>query len=338
MTVKENKKVEKGIVYTSRITATISILFVVCGIVFCISFFWTGNSPSNLVTNNKLPATGWSAPDDSSIPNGEDGEMIRYGKDLIIHTGRYFGPNGSVAKISNGMNCQNCHLKGGTKIFANNYSVFLSGYPKVSARSGRNDPPSERIADCFERSLNGTAPNSEGKEVKAMLAYMKWVGEGVKKGEKVFGTSSQKLMYLKRAADPVKGELVYLQKCTSCHGTSGEGVLSANKDEYTYPPLWGLHSYNDGAGLFRLSNFAGFVKNNMPFGTSYPNAQLSDEEAWDVAAFVNSQPRPHKDQSKDYPDLNKKPVDSPFGPYADSFTEKQHKFGPFAEIAAFQKK
>jgi thiosulfate dehydrogenase len=35
-------------------------------------------------------------------------------KDLISHY-KYLGPNGSVKKISNGMNCSNCHLDAGTK-------------------------------------------------------------------------------------------------------------------------------------------------------------------------------------------------------------------------------
>jgi thiosulfate dehydrogenase len=108
--------------------------------------------------------------------------------------------------------------------------------------------------------------------------------------------------------------------------------MHANGLEYTYPPLYGEHSYNKGAGLFRLSKFAAFVKSNMPYGVSYENPFLTDEEAWDVAAFVNSMPRPEKDLSGDWPDIAKKPFDHPFGPYADGFTEEQHKFGPFDPI------
>jgi thiosulfate dehydrogenase len=77
---------------------------------------------------------------------------------------------------------------------------------------------------------------------------------------------------------------------------------------------------------------AGYVKDNMPFGVSHGNSQLTDEQAWDVAAFINAQPRPDKDLSKDWPQKNTKPVDYPFGPYADSFSAQQHKFGPFDPI------
>jgi len=88
-----------------------------------------------------------------------------------------------------------------------------------------------------------------------------------------------------------------------------------------------------GAGLYRLTRFAGYVKYNMPFGTAtHDNPQLTDEETWDVAAFVNSQPRPKKPFPKDWPDITKKAVDYPFGPYTDTFSEQQHKYGPFCPI------
>src|SRR5574343_2068758 len=105
--------------------------------------------------------------------------------------------------------------------------------------------------------------------------------------------------------------------------------MNPDKTEFTFPALWGEHSYNDGAGLYRMSNFAKYVKYNMPQGASHESPQLTDEEAWDVAAFVNTQKRPHISVPKDLPDKSKKPVDHPFGPYADEFSEKQHKFGPF---------
>jgi thiosulfate dehydrogenase len=53
---------------------------------------------------------------------------------------------------------------------------------------------------------------------------------------------------------------------------------------------------------------------------------------------VNSKPRPSKDLSKDWPNISKKPIDHPFGPYADGFTEVQHKYGPFKPIIEARKK
>jgi len=291
------------------------------------------------VTKSKariIPADAWKTPDTTTIPTGKQGEMIRYGKDLLAHTSKYFGPKGTVAKITNGMNCQNCHLDAGGKIFGNNYASFISSYPKISNRSGKLTVPSVRIAECFERSLAGKVPDTAGKEVQAMLAYMKWIGQGVKKGQKLFGNASEKLKFMNKPADPELGKAVYIAKCQLCHGKQGEGVLATDQAAYTYPPLWGKHSYNDGAGMYRISNLAGFVKNNMPYGATYTSPQLNDEEAWNVAAFINSQPRPHRDQSSDWTNLKKKPIDAPFGPYADNYSEAQHKYGPFQPIVEAQ--
>jgi len=267
---------------------------------------------------------------------GEERELIIYGQDLIAHTSRYLGPKGSVAQITNGMNCQNCHLQAGAKAWGNNFAAVFSTYPKFRNRSGQVETIYKRVADCMERSLNGTAVDSNSREFKAIYAYIKWLGKDVQKNEQPIGSGIEKLPYLDHAADPQKGQIVYIAQCQTCHGANGEGQLAADALEYTYPPLWGPHSYNDGAGLFRLSNFAGYVKNNMPnLLTSHKNPTLTDEESWDIAAYVNSQSRPHKDQSKDWPKFEKKPLDFPFGPYADSFSESQHKYGPFKPIQKF---
>jgi thiosulfate dehydrogenase len=118
----------------------------------------------------------------------------------------------------------------------------------------------------------------------------------------------------------------------------GQGLMKADKTGYTYPPLWGEHSYNHGAGLFRMSRFAGYVKTNMPLGSSFERPLMTDEQAWDVAAYVNSMERPGKDLSKDWPDISKKPIDHPFGPFSDEFSEEQHKFGPFKPIKEAREK
>jgi thiosulfate dehydrogenase len=168
--------------------------------------------------------------------------------------------------------------------------------------------------------------------MQAIVSYLKWVGKDVAKGESPLGFGILSLEFLERPADPLKGSYVYQKHCKSCHGNNGEGILAENGVEWTYPPLYGEKSYSIGAGLYRLSSFAGYVKYNMPFGTSYKNPVLTDEEAWDVAVFINSMPRPNKDLSMDWPDITKKPFDHPFGPYTDTFPEIQHKFGPFGPI------
>ncbi len=291
------------------------------------------DSKANVLITKEVRNDFWVAPDIASVADLSQKSQLEYGKALISRTAEFFGPNGKVSKnTTNGMNCQNCHLEAGTKVFGNNYSTVYANYPKYRARSGTVENIYKRVNDCFERSLNGQALDTASQEMQAMVAYIHFVGKNVPKGEKPKGAGFKDLAFLDRAADPATGKLVYGQKCASCHQANGEGVLNPEKTAFTFPPLWGKKSYNIGAGLYRLSNFAKYAKSNMPLGASHSNPQLSDEEAWDVAAYVNSQPRPNMDLKKDWPKIEEKPFDHPFGPFADGFTEKQHKFGPFNPI------
>ncbi|HEY1114507.1 MAG TPA: c-type cytochrome [Chitinophagaceae bacterium] len=282
----------------------------------------------------------WIAPSlfADQVTIGKQRELVIYGEELIANTAKYLGPHGSVLQITNGLNCQNCHLDAGTRPWGNNYGAVYSTYPKFRARSGTVENIYKRVNDCFERSLNGQPLDTASREMQAIYAYLKWLGQDVPKGKKPYGAGLPQLPYLDRSADPEKGKMVYASVCQSCHGPNGEGVLNPDGKTYGYPPLWGEHSYNDGAGLHRISRFASFVKYNMPFNqVSFIHPKLTDEEAWDVAAYVNSQPRPHKDQRGDWKDIAQKSVDEPFGPYADGFSEKQHKFGPYKPIVEARK-
>src|ERR1043165_1953438 len=281
----------------------------------------------------------WSPPALSDVPNNDEGALIRYGHELIAHTSHFLGPKGLVSQTTNGMNCQNCHLDAGTKTWGNNYSAVASTYPKFRPRSGSIETIEKRVNDCIERSLNGTALDSNSKELRAFVAYIKWVGKDVAKDSPPSGSGLVKVPMMERAANAANGKAIFESKCVSCHGMDGQGKPdSLNFDRYQSPPLWGSHSYNTGAGLFRLSRFAGYVRANMPFEAKEEEQKLSDEQAWDVAAYVNSQPRPGKPFKQDWPDISKKPFDHPFGPYSDTFPEKQHKYGPWQGIILAQKK
>lgn len=280
------------------------------------------------------PASLWKAPELASMDQEPNAEELHYGRELVANTAEYLGPRGKVKTISNGMNCQNCHLQAGTAPLGNNYGAVASTYPKVRARSGQEEDIQKRINDCFERSLNGKPLERESKEMKAMVAYINWVGKDVPKGEVPVGSGIYEVPLLDRAADPTKGKIVYENQCSSCHQADGKGMAKPDGTGYLYPPLWGEASYNHGAGLYRISRFAGYVKANMPLGVTFESPILSDEDAWDVAAYVNSMDRPKKNLTKDWPDISKKPMDHPFGPFTDGFSEEQHKFGPFKPIKA----
>jgi thiosulfate dehydrogenase len=276
--------------------------------------------------------TIWQAPDTAKIPATNEGRLIRFGRDLIANTSLYLGPKGSNARNSNGMNCQNCHLDAGTKAWGNNYGGVFSTYPKFRDRSGSIENIPRRVNDCIERSLNGHPLDTNSREMMAIRAYIRWLGQDVPKGIKPAGAGITDVPFLPRAADTSRGHSVYVLTCQRCHGAQGNGAFNIDSSGYVYPPLWGDHSYTTAAGLYRISRLAGYVKDNMPLGYSHLAPLLSDSDAWDVAAFVNSQPRPSKSFAADWPDISKKPFDHPFGPYADGFSSRQHKYGPFGPM------
>jgi thiosulfate dehydrogenase len=271
----------------------------------------------------------WYAPSVYSLINHPDGDIILYGRELILHTSKYLGPKGTVAKISNGMNCGNCHLQGGTLYNGFSFSAVSANYPKYRARNDTVETIEYRINECFARSLNGKRLDTLSREMLAMVAYMKWLGNGVPKDKSPHGSGVPPISYMNRAADPGKGQKIFAAKCVTCHGTGGQGQLYADATEYNYPPVWGVNSYNVSAGLYRLSSLASFIRYNMPYDTTGTVERVSDEEAWDLAAFVNSQQRPEVFFKQDWPKIEKKPFDHPFGPYADTFSQARHKYGPF---------
>ena len=120
-------------------------------------------------------------------------------------------------------------------------------------------------------------------ELEAMVAYFAYISEGVPIGAKRewAGTSDMKNVPIPNVAD---GEELYAQSCIACHAADGAGT-GAN----TGPALWGDNSFNDGAGMARMSKMAGYIQNNMPIGAA---GTLTDQEAADLAAFILSQDRP----------------------------------------------
>lgn len=285
----------------------------------------------------------WTIPDTNEIPHDEFGEMVRYGRDLIVNTAYYIGPEGKVGKfLGNKMNCTNCHLEAGTKPYAFNFYSTHARYPQYRARENKILSLADRVNNCIERPHNGKHIPLNSKEMIAMISYMKWLGEKVPVNENVKGDGPINIDFPKRAADSKNGEKVYIRECLSCHGANGEGKMRADNVCYEYPPLWGDKSYQSGSSVHRLIKMAPFVYANMPNKiASYNNPKLTIEEAYDVVAFINNDTihnRPQPVTKTDYANLYHKPIDYDKGPYLDSFPAMQHKYGPYQEIIDYYKK
>jgi thiosulfate dehydrogenase len=283
----------------------------------------------------------WTVPEVGALPDNDYGRLVRRGRDLATATSAHIGPEVSDPArryAGNNLACSNCHLEAGTKRFGLPIFGLYADFPKYSARAGAEITIEDRVNSCMTRSMNGHAIPADAPELQAFVAYIKFLSTGVPPNQRTSGLGAGNIPELHRAADPVRGRAVYVAKCQGCHNTDGSGIrrsLPTTDLGYVVPPLWGSDSFNNGAGMNRLIMAANFIHSNMPAGADYLNPVLSTVDAWDVAAFVVSQPRPIKPGlEKDFPDLALKPVDAPYGPYLDGFSARQHKYGPFAPIRA----
>lgn len=281
------------------------------------------------------------APDTSTIPHDATGEMIRYGRKLLIDFPYYLGQHGTVGKYGgNALGCQNCHLDAGTRPYGLNYFSSHARYPQYRAREGKILTLADRINNCVERPINGKPIPLNSKEMIAMLAYMKWLSQGIPVDTHVEGDELLPVKLGDVPASSDNGKMVYAAQCARCHGDNGQGQLKSDGVAYLYPPLWGLQSYQPGSSMHRIIKAAQFIKYNMPFDLAkWNNPVLSDQEALDVAAFINDDnihQRPYVEPFSAYPVRTEKPVDYYTGPFADGFSEHQHKFGPYNEIIKYR--
>lgn len=230
----------------------------------------------------KKPISELSYPSLEEIPEGSQKESVLRGKDYLENTHLRL-PKYVQAKI----NCTSCHLNLGTTPNAGPWVGIITKFPQYRSRSGKMDSLEDRVNDCFERSLNGKRLPETGEVMSDIMAYMTWISKNYKKGDSIPGSGMPKLK-LTRAPDLVHGRKVYDSKCAQCHQSGGQG-LAPEGQRVVFPPLWGKSSFNIGAGMARLQTAAGFVKANMPQGQG---GTLTDDEAWDVAAYFTTQSRP----------------------------------------------
>jgi thiosulfate dehydrogenase len=286
----------------------------------------------------QINLTEWTPPDIATVGDDAFGKLVKYGYALMTDTANQIGPavsDPAMRYSGNNLTCQNCHLKAGAQPYAMPIVGVWGQFPQYRGREGEIGTLEERINGCMERSMNGRVLPLAGREMKAFLAFSKWASTGIPDGAKLVGAGALNVKEPGRAADLNHGQQVYAQVCAACHGMDGLGQRAATGHGYQFPPVWGPDSYNNGAGMARLLGAAAFVKHNMPFGTTYAKPALSDEDAYDVAGYINSAERPQRaNLDKDFPNRLQKPVDAPYGPYADDFSPAQHKLGPFDPIRA----
>ncbi|MGN6402545.1 MAG: c-type cytochrome [Flavisolibacter sp.] len=312
--------------------------------VFAVAFFFSCQS----VANDKKAERGMTANDPgfvvvdtANIPHDKFGEAVRYGYELMINTSYYIGPKGVNGRyLGNRMNCTNCHQWAGTKPFSFNLMKSQEDYPQYRSREGKILSLAERVNNCMMRPHNGRPLPLDSKEMIAFLSYFKWINSFVNRQEKFTGSKNMSVEFPEVAASSERGQTLYAENCARCHGTNGEGTLRPDGAAYIYPPLWGHEGYQPGSSMHRIIKMAQWIKANMPFDkATWNKPYLTDEQALDIAAFVNNDELHQRPSPKsfDYPHPEEKSIDYDKGPFADSFSEAQHKYGPYKPIVDYWK-
>lgn len=252
---------------------------------------------STVATEENDGKIAYNPPSIDDIPEGPMGEAILRGRELVNDTSNAIRAKASSVedgeKLVNELSCTSCHAGDGLDKETSSLVGVAAVYPKYRERADEIITLEDRINGCMVRSMNGQ-PFEEGDEdLDAMVAYLTYISEGIPIGAELEWLDKNEMEDVP-TPNADNGERLFQQSCIACHASDGSGT-----GPNTGPALWGDGSFNDGAGMARMSKIAGFIRNNMPLGQ--PNS-LTDQEAADLAAFILSQDRPEwKGHDEDWP-------------------------------------
>jgi len=262
-----------------------------------------------LLLSASLSLLAWEAP---AMPQGEVGRMVKLGQDIAMDTA-----NHPMTKeiVGNTLSCKSCHLQemgNGYPGTGNGLSTWVGTatiFPAYSKREKTLQTLEDRSNNCFMRSMGGQRLETGSEASLALATYITWLSTGMPMkmeehrpvapsksqfyadGQKKFKALTQKATH----KNYLNGEKVFNAKCASCHQKDGSGMVPA------FPPLWGFDekggelAFNAGAGLADPKKSATWIQDNMPL---YQEQSLSDQEAADVALYVDAQPRGSFDLAK----------------------------------------
>lgn len=296
---------------------------------------------------------------------GKAPAQVRLGYEYVHHTSSTLGPDGRIkfpdgTPYANSSNaCSSCHFTGGQVAYGLPFYQVGDKYasrPYFRAFGYRRDAR-DSISDCFRNCMGNTqVPPKDGDVMNAIVAYIEWVEAGVidpgMKGanwEKLPGHSWPYFAadWMKMAADLSKGRAIYSAQCHSCHSRDGAGQGEYRRGETRprYPALWGERSFTKGAAMYSVPQLAFLIKEHMPFGD--PDT-LTEQEALDVAGFINAEPRATAHSARMYCDNDPETglPNSLFKPAhwnvgcvdpAEPFTDMERLLGPWEPIDAWRK-
>ena len=243
-----------------------------------------------------VPARAFAPPADATIGGDPLGAQISLGRAVFTDTAR-----AAPDLVGNDLKCSNCHLDAGRRPGAAPLWAAWGLFPQFRAKNGHVNTFAERVRECFLYSMNGRQPAYDDPRLVAVESYAAFLARGAPVGVKLPGQGFAKLAKPPLAPDRGRGKVVFGQECARCHGDDGAGRKTGT--DIAFPPLWGPRSYNWGAGMGDIPNAAGFVRLNMPQDAP---GRLTDQQAWDVAAYIDGKPRPQDPRYTGAPDETRK--------------------------------
>ena len=266
---------------------TLTVLLLAVG-VWILGFFRSTLTTKRLAVEQEAPDVKavlstdrpfFAPPRPEDAPEDIRGEVM-LGYLIMTQTDKYAGEY-----VGNDLTCSSCHFEGGRSLDTISLAGVGAVYPQFRSRQDYTTDLAMRTQDCFERSMNGRAPALDSQVMQSLLVYMQWISKGIPIYSKLPWALPSKLDS-DHKPDAAHGATVYRDVCARCHGDRGQGTAIA-------PPLWGDGSYNDGGGMHRVTTFSVFAWRFMPKNAP----SLTQEQALDVAAYVNGQPRPHMESA-----------------------------------------
>lgn len=234
------------------------------------------NDTAHVATVDSNAMRSNAAVDTVIFPDGPEGVAAKRGFAILAST-RDSLPN----YVGNGLRCFSCHLDNGRRPNSMPLTGVYARYPSYSTRDGRVLTIQDRVNNCFRRSLAGRDVPADGKDMHDIVAYLALISRGFAVGAHVPGEGLPTMPPL--TGDTVHGVAIFAASCARCHGANGAGIPPATA-------VWGPRSFSVGASLARVERAASFIRHNMPFDSA---GALTDQQAYDVAAYIVSQSRPN---------------------------------------------
>ncbi len=269
----------------------------------------------------------FTPPSREQLPGGPFGDMVRLGEAIFTETNTH--PI-SAPHVGNDQACTHCHLDAGRLADSSPLWAAWVSYPAYRKKNHKVNTYIERLQGCFTYSMNaqaskaGKPPAADSDTIVALTAYSYWLASGAPTGDNNMpGRGYPEVAATEKGFDVRRGAKVFADNCALCHGEDGLGVRDADGTT-VFPPLWGERAYNWGAGMHRINTAAAFIKHNMPLGVG----GLSDQDAWDVAAFMNSHERPQDPRyNGDFEDTIEQHHDSEYDYYGVDVEQSGRRLG-----------